>query len=106
MAIIKVGEDVIEATTTHPFWVLSGEALEGRPAPRVRDGGNEPSMEAGRWIPAGELRDGDVLLAHEGRIITVTSVEVAEKKVHIHNLLVDRNNNYAVGNAGVLVNNM
>jgi hypothetical protein len=106
MATIQVGEDAIEATTTHPFWVISGESLETRPPARVREGGNQASTENGRWVAAGELRSGDVLLSHDGRPMTVASTEVGERKVRIHNLLVDRLNNYAVGNAGFLVNNM
>jgi len=106
MVTLRVGKDTIEATTTHPFWVVSGESLETRPSARTREGANHSSTGSGQWVAASDLQCGDVLLTRDGRLLAVGSTETAETKVRIHNLLVDRLNNYAVGNAGLLVNNM
>ena len=106
MVTIKVGDDAIEATTTHPFWVVSGESLDTRPAARVRESENRASTENGRWVAAGELRCGDVLLTRDGQLTPVVSAETAEKSIRIFNLLVESLNNYAVGGLGLLVNNM
>jgi hypothetical protein len=38
--------------------------------------------------------------------MTIASTETSEMKIRIHNLMVDRLNNYAVGTEGLLVNNM
>jgi hypothetical protein len=106
MVTLKVGEDTIEATTTHPFWVISGEDLASRRAQRIREGDNPSSIDSGQWVAAGELRSGDVLLSRERQLLTIVSAETKEIRVRIHNLMVDCLNNYAVGKAGLLVNNM
>lgn len=59
-----------------------------------------------RQTAAGDLQSGDVILARDGQQLTVASTEIEEVKVRIHNLIVARLFNYAVGNAGLLVNNM
>ena len=106
MVAIKVGEDTVEATKTHPFWVISGEFPERRPVARVQEDANQSSTENGRWVMAVDLQCGDVLLSREGRLLTVMSTQVSDTITRVFNLQVDRLNNYAVGKAGVLVNNM
>ena len=82
MATLKVGKDTIEATTTHPFWVVSGDALETRPVPRIREGDNRPSNGDGRWVAAGDLQCGDTLMARDGRLMTIASIDTTKESPH------------------------
>ena len=57
---ITIGDDVIEATDNHPFWVVAGEALASRPPPAdVPPADRQPSeaglsIEPGQWIESNE----------------------------------------------------
>ena len=58
---IVVGEDRIESTGNHPFWVVTGENLSDRPA--AQHVGPEESLltNRGRWVDARNLQVGDCL---------------------------------------------
>ncbi len=98
----------IEATADHPFFVLEGEALAGRPLCRhVGEAEQAAVLRATghRWVAAGELRPGDVLPAINGRPGTVTSVRLRPAATRVYNLTVSGSSTYAVGGAGWLVHN-
>jgi hypothetical protein len=103
---VRAGDTTVEATPTHPFWIASGESLETRPPAKARGDLSVRSNVIGRWVAAQDVRPADTLLARDGRLVTVEATETVEKKVCIFNLLVEHLNNYAVGTAGFLVNNM
>jgi RHS repeat-associated protein len=99
------GEETIEATLLHPFWVVQGEGLEERPIredlPDAPDGGTT----AGRWVDAGDLRPGDQLLIRSGQNLRVHSIRIRPYEDDVYNLDVDDLHCYAVGWSGVVVHN-
>ena len=103
---LQAGDDTIESTATHAFWVVSGEALETGPPANARGNAARGLTVSGRWLAAQHIGRGDRLLARDGRLITVQATETAEKTVRVFNLRVERLNSYALGGAGLLVNNM
>ena len=104
-AKITLGDETIEATFLHPFWVVSGEDLGERPIrkhlARVPDG----VTTAGRWVDAGDIRLGDELLLRDGRILPVNAVEHQPIRDKVYNLHVQDLQCYAVGQSSVLVHN-
>ena len=66
----------VRSTYHHPYWVVSGEDLDERPTPDQlgEQLQSVPGVE-GRWVDAGDLRPGDVLLSRTGGESTVESVE-------------------------------
>gem|GEM_PF-6368872 len=75
--------EVIEATAAHPFWV------EGR-----------------GWVDAGDLQEGDILLAADGRRLVVAGVQPAIRHVQVYNFTVDMLHTYTVGRLGTVVHNV
>ena len=60
---ITANDEVIKSTKGHPFWVIEGEDLDKRPWPVHIVGAIVPdSIVPGRWVDAGDLKVGDVLL--------------------------------------------
>ncbi len=82
---IEVLGDRITATEGHPFWVSDQE----------------------RWVDAGELRAGDLLLLADGSTATVSQVEERVGVLSVHNLTVDDIHTYfvATDDAAILVHN-
>jgi RHS repeat-associated protein len=103
---MHAGDDIIEATPAHPFWVTAGDSLEARPVGKIPETAAQPSTGKGRWVAAQDLRHGDVLLAHDSRLVKIKSTETKEKTSRVFNLRVEGHQNYAVGIAGLLVHNM
>jgi RHS repeat-associated protein len=104
VAAVTVAGEVIEATYKHPVWVARGAGLDDRPRldhlPDVPAG----ATVAGRWVDAGDLRAGDVVLLRDG-LVTVEAVRVDPFVGRVYNFEVDDLHCYAVGQAGVLVHN-
>jgi hypothetical protein len=102
---LTVGPDVVEATSGHPFWVVEGEGLAERPRaehiPEVPFNARTP----GRWVDAGDLQTGDVLLLQGSACATI------DRKVRRHvcgtvcNFHVEELQCYAVGRSRILVHN-
>jgi hypothetical protein len=76
--VIHVGDDELECTLGHPFWVVG----EG-------------------WKMAKELKVGDQLQRLGGNE-TVTDIQQIEKETSAYNLVVAGTNNYFVGKGGIL----
>ncbi len=103
---ITVAGQKIESTYHHPYWVVEGRYLADRPKPD-----HLPSAEVngatvpGRWVDAGELWIGDLLLLMDGRRLAVEHVALRYAATNVYNFRVGRLQNYAVGPDCVLVHN-
>ncbi len=104
---LTIGDDAIKVTAEHPFWVISGEALQSRPTnAHLARGEDEGIYLPGRWVDASHLRIGDVLTDQAGATHTLERVvrhDVVRQEVC--NLAIEGNHSFAVGLAGVLVHN-
>jgi len=102
---ITVGEETIEATANHPFWVVEGKGLAKRPW--AEDAGEDnvrlPAAD-GRWVEAGHLAAGD-LLGSATRGTFKLRLATSRRHLKVYNLTVANSHSYAVGSAGVLVHN-
>jgi hypothetical protein len=100
----------IEATINHPFWVTSGAELSRRPAAADVPVAERASLagtggEAGRWVDAGHLRVGDVLVVSGGAFAAVEDLKYRRVRQPVYNLEVADLHTYAVSDAGVVVHN-
>ena len=103
---IRVAGEWIELTRHHPVWVIEGKNLEERPRPNhVREAETAGATVPGRWVDAGDLQPGDVLLLKPDRRATVEAREVDLIAAKVYNFQVEGLHNYAVGFASVLVHN-
>lgn len=105
MVRLTVGDEVIETTDDHPFWVVEGKDLESRPVPKhcIIEASSNVN---GRWCDAGYVNVGDFIFRkdalHTG--VYTQPVITIEKKI-VYNIEVLENNNYAVGKNTCLVHN-
>jgi hypothetical protein len=104
MALAVEGE-VIEATSNHPFWVIEGEGLERRESSEHIPATPPDAQLPGRWVDAGNLRAGDVLLLKSGRQVTIKRLSLRQVRQKVYNFQVEEVHTYAVGNSQVLVHN-
>ena len=102
---ISVAGEVIEATLGHPFWVIEGRALLERPQPEHVPAAPEKLRVPGRWVDAGDLQIGDVLLLKEERFATVKGWKTRPAREKVYNFQVEELHCYAVGAKQVLVHN-
>ena len=103
---VRAGGSEVKSTYHHPYWVVSGEDLDQRPTPDQlgEQLQSVPGVE-GRWVDAGDLRVGDVLLSRTGGQSTVESVEAEHTPTTVYHLYVEDVHNYAVGDQEWLVHN-
>lgn len=71
--LLKIGEEVIETTDEHPFWV-----------------------ESKGWVPTHELMPGDLLRTLDKRLVAVSSVEETERVETVYNCRVANWHTYFV----------
>jgi hypothetical protein len=105
---VTVGNERIDATGNHPFWVMAGEGLQERPAAHdVPSAERQALREAtsGRWVEARSLQPGDALLLRSGATATVEELYSRQVEQKVYNLEVAGLHTYAVGGDGVLVHN-
>ena len=103
---IRVAGEWIESTRHHPVWVVEGKNLEERPRPEhVRQAETADATVPGRWVDAGDVQTGDVLLLKPDRRATVEAREVQLIAAKVYNFQVEELHNYAVGFGSVLVHN-
>ena len=103
---IRAAGDVIESTFHHPFWVVTGADLDSRPQPdHVPAVTNAQKATPGRWVDAGDLQVGDLLLLKNGTHAPIEEISFESKTEVVYNLQVEDLHNYAVGQAAVLVHN-
>lgn len=97
--------ETVESTFHHPYWVVEGQNLDERPQPdQVPTGAEVPGVQ-GRWVDAGDVREGDVLLSRSGLRTTVTEVRLTPVYKRVYHLYVDNLHNFTVGNGQWLVHN-
>ena len=104
-ALITVGNDTVESTFLHPFWVVHGEDLENRPIRGEMARPPEGCTTAGRWVFAGDICVGDELLSRDGRILPVQEIQHRRYCDKVYNFHVADLRCYAVGQSSVLVHN-
>jgi hypothetical protein len=103
--IIEVAGETITSTPGHPFWVIEGRALPARPQPDHVPAAPARSRVPGRWVDAGDLQVGDVLLLKEERFATIATCQRRPASEPVYNFQVDDLHCYAVGVKQVLVHN-
>jgi hypothetical protein len=104
---VFIAGSAIESTYHHPYWVVEGEDLAERPAPdHVRAITVRDAIVPGRWVDAGDLRIGDVLLLQDGRRLPIEEIVVRQATCRVYNLAVEGLRNYAIGRQSVLAHNM
>jgi hypothetical protein len=105
--IIKliVDGEVIEATGTHPVWIVAGNDLENRTECTNLTNSDSKLTPQGRWVNARDIQVGDTILGRRQKTITISSVESRTETVRVYNFIVDDLHSYAVGNSEMLVHN-
>ncbi|WP_311295133.1 polymorphic toxin-type HINT domain-containing protein [Paenibacillus sp. MER TA 81-3] len=79
---IHVGDQTIESTFNHPFWV---------------DGKG--------WTFVKDLKVGDLLVQSDGHTLKINSIELEHKQVTVYNMTVDDFHTYFVSDLGIWVHN-
>jgi RHS repeat-associated protein len=79
---IHVGDQTIESTFNHPFWV---------------DGKG--------WTFVKDLKPGDLLVQSDGNTLKIDSIELEHKQATVYNMTVDDFHTYFVSNLGIWVHN-
>ncbi len=102
---ISFGAESVEATSTHPFWVIAGENLADRPAPSHVPTEEDWSAIEGRWVDAEDLVDGDRLRMRNGEDLSIDTITSRVGQLQVFNLEVSGGHSYTVGRSGVLVHN-
>jgi hypothetical protein len=105
LVAITVAGEVIKATSGHPFWVVEGQRLEDRPRPEHVPEAPASACVPGRWVDAGDLRVGDILLLKPGQRSPITQLTVYKVCQKVYNFHVEELRCYAVGTSQVLVHN-
>ncbi|MDR3638705.1 MAG: RHS repeat-associated core domain-containing protein [Isosphaeraceae bacterium] len=102
---VTVAGEVISATHNHPFWVVEGDRLAERARPEhVLPTPGEQSVP-GRWVDAGNLKVGDVLLLKTSGRAVVGGLTTRQSAQTVYNISVQHLHTYAVGSVQVLVHN-
>jgi len=78
---IFMGDEVLEASSTHPFYVQ------------------------GKWIDAVDLLVGDTLMLHTEETILIDSIKIDSRRDTVYNISVEDFETYFVSEIGVLVHN-
>ncbi len=103
---LDVGLGEVTTTANHPFWVIAGEDLHGRPVPQglAPDEDQGGALE-GRWVDSHRIRVGDVVFLHGRGASTVNRVFTRHEKAKVCNLTVPGLHTFTVGEAKILVHN-
>ena len=78
---IKIGEETIQATADHPFFI------------------------SGHWLRVAELKVGDSVKAYDGSNLAIEQITVAPGRTTVYNFEVEDYHTYYVSNTKVLVHN-
>jgi len=92
---LDLGDEVIEVTPEHPFWVVINDIASINKAEKN-----------GKWIKAGKLKEGMRLLNADGKIVNVKDKTVEQRNETVYNLETRDWHTYFVGNNKVLVHNI
>ena len=102
---VEMGFAGVEVTGNHSFYVLRGNGLAGRPAPREIPDDELAGMAGGRWVEARDLKVGDVLRVKNGGELGITGLSSREERIEVYHLEIERQHNYAIRDEGILVHN-
>ena len=102
---VVAGGAVVKTTGNHPFWVVRGALLDTRSDARDVPASERAVTSGGRWVEAGSLRKGDILLSRISGEIMVEAVSSGGMDTTVYNLSVEGENTYAVSAIGILVHN-
>jgi hypothetical protein len=102
---VTVDGETIESTFRHPYWVVDGADLDDRPFLDHHVAAPENATTPGRWVDAGDLQTGDILLLRDGRQVPVESIDTKPVVQKVYNFEVEELHNYGVGHIGILVHN-
>ncbi|QDH21604.1 polymorphic toxin-type HINT domain-containing protein [Saccharibacillus brassicae] len=80
---IHVGDQVIESTYNHPFWVVG----KG-------------------WVFVKDLKSGDLLEQSDGKTLEVGTIEVQQRQTTVYNMTVEGFHTYFVSGLGIWVHNI
>jgi hypothetical protein len=106
LVTLDVGVGEVTATAYHPFWVVEGEDLENRSAPRlVEISEDRGGSLSGRWVNSHDLRVGDVAFLRGSGPATVRRIWQRQVKTPVCNLTIRGLHSFAVGQNQVLVHN-
>ena len=87
---VRAGGAEVRSTFHHPYWVVAGEELDQRPQP---DQLSEQLVAVegvpGRWVDAGDLRVGDLLVSRLGGESVVEAVETAHVQTTVYHIYVE-----------------
>ncbi|MDX2045473.1 MAG: polymorphic toxin-type HINT domain-containing protein, partial [Chitinophagaceae bacterium] len=78
---IRIGEEVISATSDHPFFA------------------------GGRWLRVAQLKVGDSVVSYSGGKIAISTIEIIANRTTVHNFEVEGYHTYYVSKQHVLVHN-
>ncbi len=101
---IFVGDEKLEATENHPFWVARGKQLASRLSPENESPEHGHSL-AGGWVDARDLLPGDILETTAGRNVVISAISRQTVNQTVYNLEVKDCHTYAVSALGILVHN-
>lgn len=105
MVTIQMGQNTIQATGNHPFFVIGGDQLSSRPQPQDIPKEEQGMIGGGRWVEACDLREGDVLQNISGQGLIITSLSSRQENTVVYCLEVEKYHNCAVHQTGILVHN-
>jgi hypothetical protein len=102
---VHLESEVIEATSTHPFWVVEGVGLSQRRRPTCIPEQYADKTLTSRWVEAGELKVGDRLLLRSGALAPVKRIVARQSRLVVYTLGVQSVPTFCVGLKGVVVHN-
>lgn len=105
VATIYFGNDKLHVTGGHPFWVLEGENLSGRPPCDVLPACDQGITPEGRWVYARYLQEGDVVRSQSGMNMILSGIGLEIQEAVVYNFAVESLHNYAVSRLELLVHN-
>jgi hypothetical protein len=95
---------ILETTWNHPFRRLKLDAtlLGG-----LQDSSSEvnQSMDLSEWTEARDLKSGDLMFTADGKLLTISSIEVDGREETVYNFEVEDFHTYFVGESGIWVHN-
>ena len=103
---IRIDGSHLQATPNHPFWVVAGRHLAGRPLAHHVPLEEQPlDTGHGRWVSAADLEIGDSVILRDRGTMRIEAIEIRFFRGPVYNLEIVDLNNYSVGEASVLVHN-
>ncbi|MCD4728659.1 MAG: hypothetical protein K8R46_13420 [Pirellulales bacterium] len=103
---VVANEFNVKVTEQHSFWVAKGNSLEDRAQHSALFARDYLENCEGRWVTAGRLMKGDVLISRSGRKVVIEKISRIPADSMVYNLAVANVMNYTVQEDGILVHNV